>query len=230
MLIHRPADGRLTISSPREIVIAPGARELDPRKWVRRDRRSTLALSVFVPVALIALWQLAAERGWIDVRFIPAPTEIFTAWKDMISEGEYWPHVRASVGRLVYGFLFGAGAGLAVGLLIGRLRRVRAALEPTIMALYTVPKLAILPLLLLLYGIGETPKRLLIAITTFFIVLINTSGALEKVPEGHLEAARSFGLGRLATARHVTHSCCVAADLRRSADRVGCCRAGTGRC
>src|SRR6185312_14643218 len=68
---------------------------------------------------------------------------------------------------------------------------------------YTVPKLAILPLLLLILGIGEAPKLTLIAVTVFFIVLINTNGALEAVPPAHVEAGRSFGLNRIDMIRHI---------------------------
>jgi sulfonate transport system permease protein len=187
----------------RTIVIVPGARELDPAKATRMDKWVTRALSIAIPMALIVLWQLAAEWGWIDVRFFPEPTKIVSDWRELLNDGQYWNHLWASVQRILYGYLWGAGLGLLLGLLIGRIRIVRASLEPTIVALYTVPKLAILPLLLLIFGIGEAPKIVLIAITVFFIVLINTTGALESIAPGHLEAGRSFGLSRVAMVRHV---------------------------
>jgi ABC-type nitrate/sulfonate/bicarbonate transport system permease component len=187
----------------RFIVMVPGAQELDPARSVRRSRRMTRALSVLVPIALILLWQGAAEWGWIDVRFFPAPTKIVSDWQRLFKGGVYWRHLWASVQRILYGYLWGAGLGLLSGLLIGRTKIIKAALEPTIVALYTVPKLAILPLLLLILGIGESPKIMLIAITVYFIVLINTVGALETVPMGHIEAGRSFGLKRFDMIRHV---------------------------
>jgi ABC-type nitrate/sulfonate/bicarbonate transport system permease component len=200
------ADGARAAVRPgsgRSIVMVPGARELNPAKSVRRDKQVTRVLSIAVPVALILLWQGAAEWGWIDIRFFPAPTQIVSDWRGMFKDGQYWTHLWASVQRILYGYLWGAGLGLIVGLMIGRTKMIKAALEPTIVALYTVPKLAILPLLLLIFGIGESPKIMLIAITVFFIVLINTTGALETVPAGHIEAGRSFGLNRFDMVRHV---------------------------
>jgi ABC-type nitrate/sulfonate/bicarbonate transport system permease component len=187
----------------RSIVMVPGARELNPAKSVRRDKHLTRVLSIAVPIALVLLWQGAAEWGWIDIRFFPPPSQIVSDWRGLFEDGVYWSHLWASVQRILYGYLWGAGLGLAVGLLIGRTKMLKAALEPTIVALYTVPKLAILPLLLLVLGIGESPKIMLIAITVFFIVLINTTGALETVPAGHIEAGRSFGLSRTDMVRHV---------------------------
>jgi ABC-type nitrate/sulfonate/bicarbonate transport system permease component len=202
-----PSDGAAEAPSARpasrSIVMVPGRSELDPAKSSRRDKRIVRALSIIVPVALLLLWQLAAKRGWIDVRFFPAPTKVLSDWRQLFKDGQYWDDLWASVQRILYGYLWGAGLGLLIGLMIGRLRLVHAALEPTIVALYTVPKLAILPLLLLIFGIGESPKIILIAITVLFIVLINTMGALESVPAGHLEAGRSFGLNRVNMVRHV---------------------------
>jgi ABC-type nitrate/sulfonate/bicarbonate transport system permease component len=187
----------------RSIVMVPGGRELAPAKSARRDKRRTQVLSIAVPIGLVLLWQGASDWGWVDVRFFPAPTKIVSDWRRLFENGVYWSHLGASIRRILYGYLWGAGAGLALGLLIGRTKMIKAALEPTIVALYTVPKLAILPLLLLILGIGESPKVMLIAITVFFIVLINTTGALETVPPGHIEAGRSFGLNRFDMIRHV---------------------------
>ena len=195
----RPAIAR----SGKPIVLTPGPRELHPARSVRRDRWLTIALAIAVPVALVLLWQAAAEFSWIDVRFFPAPWTIVGDWRDLIASGDFVTHLWASVRRILYGYLLGAGFGLFFGLLIGRTKMIKAALEPTVVAFYTLPKLAILPLLLLIFGIDETPKVLLIAITVFFIVLINTTGALESVTPGHLEAGRSFGLGRVDMIRHV---------------------------
>jgi ABC-type nitrate/sulfonate/bicarbonate transport system permease component len=199
----QPVAAGVHASGRRLIVMVPGAQELDPARSVRRKSRMTRALSVVVPIGLILLWQGAAEWGWIDVRFFPAPTKIVSDWRGLFKGGLYWTHLWASVQRILYGYVWGAGLGLLSGLLIGRTKIIKAALEPTIVALYTVPKLAILPLLLLILGIGESPKIMLIAITVYFIVLINTIGALETVPSGHIEAGRSFGLKRFDMIRHV---------------------------
>jgi len=196
-----PSRRRRGKEAARTIVLEPGAAELNPRRAALLDKSLIQALGVAIPVILLLLWQLAATQNWIDVRFFPAPSTILSNWGDLGSL--YWEHLWASTQRVVQGFLLGSAAGLLCGLAIGRLTIVRKALEPLIVALYSVPKLAILPLLLLIFGIGETSKVLLIAISVYFIVLINTVGALEAVAIGHLEAAKSFGLSRVDTVRHV---------------------------
>lgn len=203
---HPPADTAAPASSRSgnpPIVLRPGPAELDPRKFARREKLLTKGLSIVVPIVLLLCWQFASDWGVLDARFFPAPTEIVAEWGDLIGDGTFWTHLWASTRRITYGYVLGCGSGVLLGLLIGRSKFLRAALEPTIVALYTVPKLAILPLLLLIFGIGESPKVLLIAIAVFFIALINTTGALEAVPAAHLEAAKSFGLGRWDTVRHI---------------------------
>jgi ABC-type nitrate/sulfonate/bicarbonate transport system permease component len=187
----------------RLIVLEPGAAERNPRAKDLRDKVLVRVLGVAIPVGLIALWQLAASQNWIDVRFFPAPSTIWRNWGNLLAGNLYWQDLWASVQRIVYGFLLGAGAGLLLGLAIGRLRILRQSLEPLIVGLYSIPTLAILPLLLLIFGIGETSKVMLIAISVFFVVLINTIGALENISVGHIEAGKSFGLGRVGMIRHV---------------------------
>lgn len=187
----------------REIVMRPGPAERNPRRAERKDKITIRVLGIAIPVTLLLMWQFAATEEIIDPRFFPAPTTIWDNWGNLMEGGLYWEHLWASVRRIAEGYAAGAIVGLVVGLVIGGLRILREALEPLIIGLYSVPKLAILPLLLLIFGIGETPKVLMIAIAVFFIVLINTIGALETVAPGHTEAAKSFGLSRLQTIRHV---------------------------
>jgi ABC-type nitrate/sulfonate/bicarbonate transport system permease component len=197
------AVGAAGVPGVHDIELVPGRRELDPARAGRVDTRLATGLAILVPVLLIGFWQVAAVARWIDVRFFPAPTQIVADWRALVASGDYVTHLAASAQRITVGYVLGAMAGVLCGLLIGRARLVRKALEPTIVALYTVPKLAILPLLLLILGIGEAPKLTLIAVTVFFIVLINTNGALEAVPATHVEAGRSFGLNRIDMVRHI---------------------------
>jgi ABC-type nitrate/sulfonate/bicarbonate transport system permease component len=195
--------GNAVASGAHDIVLIPGRRELDPARAGRVDKRLATGLAILVPVLLIVSWQVAATARWIDVRFFPGPTQIVADWRGLVASGDYATHLGASAQRIAVGYVLGAISGVLVGLLIGRARLIRKALEPTIIALYTVPKLAILPLLLLILGIGEAPKLTLIAVTVFFIVLINTNGALEAVPAAHVEAGQSFGLNRIEMVRHI---------------------------
>jgi sulfonate transport system permease protein len=161
----------------------------------RRHRRlqvRDLVLAVATPVLLLLLWEVAALTGMLDARLFTPPSEIVVRGWEMIVGGELWVHVGATVARLAAGFLLGSAVGIAVGLLMGVWRPVRAALGPTFTALYALPKIAILPLLLLIFGLTETPKVLSVAISVFFVVQINTLAGIVQIDGRILEAARAY--------------------------------------
>jgi sulfonate transport system permease protein len=158
----------------------------------RRLQARDMALAVLTPVLLLVVWEVAALVGAIDARLFTPPSEILAQGWEMIVDGELWTHVGATVARLVAGFVLGAVAGIAVGLLMGVWRPLRAALGPTFTALYALPKIAILPLLLLIFGLTETPKVLSVAISVFFVVQINTLAGIVQIDGRILEAARAY--------------------------------------
>ncbi|GAA2072123.1 ABC transporter permease [Streptomyces albiaxialis] len=191
----RSGDGR--------VIRRPGPQEADPAAAHRRRRALELALAVAVPVVLVLLWQLAATQQWIDERVYPAPTSILSDGWDRAVEGELWPDVWATLKRVLAGYAIGTVSGYLLGLLMGALPLVRAALEPTMDALYVVPKLALLPIFLNMFGLGEGPQIALVAATVFFFVWISTMAAVLAVPEGHRDAGRVFGAGAWQMFRHV---------------------------
>lgn len=199
-----PAPAQVRSGAPSWRSITPGPAQIDPRGYARRRRLLERSLAVLVPAALVAVWQVLAMRGVLDGNYFPAPTTIGSAWLDMIDRGFYQESVIASVRRIAIGYVIGTSSAVALGLLIGWSRLLRAALEPTIAALYTIPKLAILPLLLLLFGLGETSKILLVALTCFFVVLINTIDAVAGVSSRYIDVGRSCGASTLATLWHIT--------------------------
>ncbi|WP_328873732.1 ABC transporter permease [Streptomyces sp. NBC_00287] len=156
-----------------------------------------------VPAALILLWQLAAVQGWMDDRVYPAPSTILADGWDRAAAGDLWPDVWATLKRVLAGYAIGTAAGYALGLLMGSLPLVRAALEPLLDALYVVPKLALLPVFLNMFGLGEGPQVALVAATVFFFVWISTMSAVMSVPEGHRDAGRVFGASPWQMFRHV---------------------------
>jgi len=181
----------------------PGPAELDQRRHRSRRRAVDIGLGVGVPVVLLLLWEWAAGTERIDARLFPPPSTIWDTAVDLHRSGELWSDVLVSTRRVLYGFVLGSGVGIAVGLLTGMSRLLRAALDPLLAALYTVPKLALLPLFLLIFGVGETPKIVLIASTVFFFMWISTGSAIAMVAPEHLEVARSVGAGRWRTFVHV---------------------------
>jgi sulfonate transport system permease protein len=181
----------------------PGKEELDPSGFRRRRRSLELTLAVLIPLVLLGLWELAASNEWIDPRFFPAPTTIWSNALDLVESGDLWEDMLVSYRRVLLGFLLGCVTGTIGGILLGMSRLVRAALEPLVYALWTVPKLALLPLLLLIFGIGEMPIIVLIAVNCFFMLLIPTLAAIVGVNYEYREAAASFEATRLEMLRHV---------------------------
>lgn len=185
-------------------VVQPGPEELDPSRYYARRQRTGLLLGAGVPILLFFVWQIAASLSLIDTRFFPAPTDIAITAVEMIESGmlisDAWTTLRA----LLLGLSLGILAGITTGVALGLSWHVRAALEPMLQALYTVPKLAILPILLLIFGLGETPKVLLVSIGVWFILWITVLEAILDIPAGYIEAAESFGVRGWRRFAHVT--------------------------
>jgi NitT/TauT family transport system permease protein len=158
------------------------------------SRKSDVAIAIISPVVLLAAWQLAVSTGFLDSRFVPAPLTILQSLGDMIVSGELLSHILVSLGRILAGFVLGVGAGVIVGLTMGIFRPVRAALTPIVAALFPIPKLAILPILILFFGLGEVSKVLVIAIGVFFISAINTVSGVINIDRIYLDVARNLGV------------------------------------
>ena len=186
------------------ITIRPGEAERDPRGYARRAQRQETVLAMATPVVFFILWEICARAGLLDSRFSPAPSAIFLSAVEMTRTGMLQQDVMASALRVLAGFAIGVITGLGAALLLGLSRLTRAALEPFLTALYTVPKLALLPLLLLIFGLGELPSVLLVGMTVFFLVWIQCMEAVLAIPENYHEAARSFGAKGWNMFRHVT--------------------------
>ncbi|MGW8953896.1 ABC transporter permease [Streptomyces sp. NPDC055709] len=169
----------------------------------RRDAGLRVVLGVAVPVVLTVAWQFAARTGAVDVLLFPPPSRIVSCWADLAATGELGEHLRATLARLLPGFVSGAAAGIVAGFAMGCFRPVNAALGPLFTALYCVPKIATLPMLLLVFGLTETPRILSVAITVFFVVQINTLAGVRQIDARTLEAARSYGAAGLRMIRFI---------------------------
>ncbi|NWL10303.1 ABC transporter permease [Paenarthrobacter nitroguajacolicus] len=182
----------------------PGKAELDQEKFARRRRVTDIVLAWGTPLLFLLAWEYASRNGLLDKQFWPAPFDVVKGTWIAIETGYLPGHLLDTARRLLLGFASGAVLGIVVGLLLGTVRAARVALDPLISAFYTVPKLAIFPLLMLLFGIGDTPKIILTAMSVFFIVAISTLAAIVGIPAAMHEPMRSFGATRMQTFRHLT--------------------------
>jgi len=154
-----------------------------------RDR----VLSVASPVALFVLWEIASRAHWIDPRFFPAPSSIAGTFGQMIANGTLLSNTLTTLERLAIGIVVGGVPGLLLGLAMGLYRPVYALVDPLISATYPVPKSAILPLILLVFGLGEPSKIAMVAIGMFYPVVINTAAGVRQIDRIYFDVGRNFG-------------------------------------
>ncbi|HKP52724.1 MAG TPA: 1,4-dihydroxy-2-naphthoate octaprenyltransferase [Chloroflexia bacterium] len=150
-------------------------------------------LSLLSPILLIGLWELAARFGWIDMRFFSSPSRMFETLGDIVADGSLFHDLGVSLTRILLGFLLGGVPAIVVGLLMGVSPIVRALIEPLATAIYPIPKIALLPLFIVALGIGENSKIVTIAVSVFFLVVLNVAASVLQVDAKHFEVARSFG-------------------------------------
>jgi sulfonate transport system permease protein len=146
-----------------------------------------------VPLLLLATWQLATAAALFSASQLPPPGDVVAALGELLRRGELWTHLQASLRRVCLGYLTGSASALALGSLVGLSVTARRLLAPTVAAFRTVPSLAWVPLLLLWFGIDESPKVLLVAIGAFFPVYTTTASALSHVDPQLLEVGRAYG-------------------------------------
>jgi sulfonate transport system permease protein len=147
-----------------------------------------------LPVLLVLAWEAAARLGWLSSRILPEPWAVATAARDLALSGELWTHLRVSLWRAAAGFGLGAGFGLLLGLLNGSSRRAATLLDTTLQMIRNIPALALIPLVILWFGIDEAAKLFLLAVGVFFPVYLNTFHGIRTVDAGLIEMARSYGL------------------------------------
>lgn len=153
-------------------------------------------LSVISPLTLLLLWEALARFNIIDVRLLSSPTLIVQSFVPLLLSGELIYNTAVSVQRVLWGFLVGAIPGVLLGISMGLSPLVRSAIEPMIAATYPIPKLALMPLILLIFGLGETSKIFTIAIGVFYLVVINTMAGVLSIDKIYLDVAKNFGASR----------------------------------
>ena len=168
-----------------------------PRKsWTLSLRSRDRVLSVASPIGLLLVWEIAARFHLIDTRFFPAPSAILEFLWGMVLTGEIFIHTWVSLKRLFWGTLIGGVPALVLGIAMGLNRPIRAIFDPLISATYPIPKSSILPLALLIFGIGEGSKVFMVAIGVFFPVAINATTGVLEINKIYLDVGRNFQANR----------------------------------
>jgi len=156
-----------------------------------------------VPLAILLAWEASSRTGWLSVRILPEPLAVATAFWHLLTSGTLVNDVAISTGRALGGLAIGGGLGLVLGLLTGTFRSAETLLDTTLQMIRNVPALALIPLVILWFGIDETAKLFLVAIGVFFPIYLNTYHGIRAVDAGLIEMARSYGLQGWALYREV---------------------------
>jgi len=171
-------------SEPREITFRGGGFLIAARPG---------AAAIFF-LAVIGLWEWSVRAGWLSPLFLPAPSAAVAALYDLTVSGLLWKHVGVSLWRIVAGWTIGTAAGIAAGIAMGVWSLSRAVGLPFVSALFPIPKIALLPLLILWLGIGEPSKVATIALGVFFPTTIAVYTGIDNVPRNLIRMAQSFNL------------------------------------
>ncbi|MBC3934101.1 aliphatic sulfonate ABC transporter permease SsuC [Undibacterium rugosum] len=161
------------------------------------------ALPWLVPVLLIVVWQFSAQSGWLSSRILPEPWAVVRAAWELSLSGDLLLHARTSLWRALSGFAIGGGLGLLLGLLTGTFRIAETLLDTSLQMIRNIPALALIPLVILWFGIDEAAKLFLVSVGVFFPVYLNTFHGIRSVDRGLIEMARSYGVSGWALYRDV---------------------------
>jgi NitT/TauT family transport system permease protein len=145
------------------------------------------------PIGLLAVWQILLALGLGDRRFVPAPSDIAVRFWELTVSGELLSHTAVTLWRVFAGFVIGAVPAVAIGLLMAMFRPARIFFDPLIAALMPIPKVALMPLLLLAFGFGDASKIALVATAVFFPVIVNTYAGAANIDRIYWDVAKNFG-------------------------------------
>ena len=145
------------------------------------------------PFVVLAIWEALSRSEAINPLFFPAPTNLLPTARDLIESGQLWHDTRVSMGRVLAGFAIAAVPGVLLGVLMALWWPLRALLTPIAASFFAVPKIAILPLVIIIFGIGETSKIAMVAVSVLFLVVLATMSAVLEVERAYFDVARNAG-------------------------------------
>lgn len=163
-------------------------------------KRRSLPIGSWLIVAVFLLaWEVASALALISPLFFPPPSKVIVTFFKMMVDGRMVENASATLMRIGLGSLMGIIPGILLGMLLGWSRRIRELFDPLIAALHPIPKIAIFPLILIIFGIGEFSNILVVAISTFFPALINSMTGVSQLDPVYFEVASNYGANQMKT-------------------------------
>jgi NitT/TauT family transport system permease protein len=181
-------------------ILPPEARRGDRLRRVLRSERTMAILS---PIAILLAWEALARLGVLDRRFFPAPSNVIVELGALLWQGELLPDIGWTLARVAVGFVLGAVPAVVLGIAMGLSPLLRGFLRPAIGAIYPIPKVALFPLVMLVFGLGEEAKWAIVAIAVFFQVVLSTVAGVVNIEPIYLDVAKNFGASRWQAWRRV---------------------------
>lgn len=163
---------------------------------IRKRKIYDQAAPWFIPILLLTFWQLFSQFGWISGKVLPSPVDVIKAGIVLVQSGELFTHIGVSFTRAFSGFLIGGGLGLLFGLVNGISKNAEKYLDSTIQMLRNIPHLALIPIVILWFGVGEEAKIFLVIIGVFFPIYINTYHGIRSVDSDLIEMGKVYGLSK----------------------------------
>ncbi len=151
------------------------------------------ALQIASPLILLVVWEILVKVGILDVRFFAPPSEIAGRLAQLVNDGTMWRETAVTMRRVLVGFTLASIPAVLLGILMGINRPIRLFFTPLISAIYPVPKIALVPMIILIFGIGETAKYAVSVISVFFLVALNTVAGVTQVDQKYFDIARNSG-------------------------------------
>ncbi|GII97027.1 ABC transporter permease [Sinosporangium siamense] len=173
--------------------------DLERRLRGRRPGSALKFIGPFSPLLLLVVWEAASRGGLLDARFFPPPTSIAGTFWELLTTGTLLEHSLITLTRVGIGIVLGGVPGLVLGIAFGAVQWLRVLAGPIFASLLPIPKIAILPLLLLIFGVEETSKYVIVAIGVFFYIFYNTMGGVLQTPPIYFDVARTSGASRWRT-------------------------------
>lgn len=176
----------------REVLAAVAEAEQRRR---RRDRTLRWTGTAGLGVAILLFWQFGIEH-LVNPRYVSDPLSVAGRMGELAAEGEIFAHVGVTLGEAGLGFVIGAAAGLVSAFALAQTRRGYEVFEPFLVGFYSIPKIALAPLFIMWFGLGQSPKVIMAALLVYFIVFVNTATGIREVSPGLLRVCRVFGARR----------------------------------
>jgi len=179
------------LTTSREARTAAEAKPAQPKSaWARNENAliGTAAMLVF-----LAFWEMSVALAWVNPLFTSSPSRILRAGYEMFADGSIYEHIQVSAFEFFVGYGAAIIIGVPLGILMGWYSRVNAVLDPFVSALYATPRIALLPLVMIWFGIGVMSKIAIVFLGAIFPILVNTITGVRTINADFVKVARSFG-------------------------------------